>query len=47
VQIHNKKSGGGGSRIYLRLLYSYNEKHKMVVESLLRKLDESGRNRIK
>ncbi len=27
--------------------YSYKEKHKMVVESRLRKLDESGRNRIK
>ncbi len=26
------------------ILYSYKEKHKVAVESLLRKLDESGRN---
>jgi len=39
-----RKAGGGGSRIYLMILYSYMEKHKMAVESLLRKLDESSRN---
>ena len=39
-----RKAGGGGSRIYLMILCSYKEKHKMAVESRLRKLDESGRN---
>jgi hypothetical protein len=38
-----RKAGGDGSRIYLMILYSYKEKHKMAVESRLRKLDESGR----
>ncbi|MFV9676838.1 MAG: hypothetical protein ACNYVW_04210 [Methanosarcinales archaeon] len=42
-----RKAGGCGSRIYLMISYSYKEKHKMVVESRLRQLDESGRNRIK
>ncbi len=47
-QTHNEKSRRWSrSRIYLMISYSYKEKHKMVVESRLRKLDESGRNRIK